>query len=61
MNSEDPFIIIKDHRTKQANQRMCFRVLDANTLEHRPPSMIRKPYSYEDKENCHLFEDEDPR
>ena len=55
MNKEDPFIIIKDHRIKQAQQRACLRLLDINTLETRVPTSIKRTYSYEDKENCNLF------
>ena len=55
---EDPFIIIKDHRTKQANQRVCLRVLDANLMDTRTPNLVRRSYSYEDKENCMFLEDE---
>ena len=60
MNKEDAFIIIRDHRTKQANQRLCLRVLDANTLANRTqPTLVKRPYSYEDKENCNLLGEDD--
>jgi hypothetical protein len=49
---EDPFIIVKDHRSKQVRERLCLRVLDINTVGNRVPqsvNLVRKPYIYEDK------------
>ena len=63
-SESDPFIIIRDHRSKQAAQRLCLRLLDINTIESKPAPVLKKStYSFEDKENCHfsLFEEDESK
>ena len=58
MNKQDPFIIIKNYRSKESQQRVTLRVLDQNSLGNRASKAHQIEYTFEDKENYILLDDE---